>query len=103
MSQVITVGATDILDNRWSFSNFGDGLNIFAPGVEVESLSYTSSTGTRYLSGTSMAAPHVSGVAAILLSQGTPANKVAQKIYDTSTKNVVGDPKGSNNRLLYVD
>merc|ERR1712110_170888 len=56
-----TVGATDIQDTRASFSNYGDCLNIFAPGVNILS-TYPPNT-FAYLSGTSMATPVVTGVA----------------------------------------
>lgn len=66
---VITVGATDKNDRRASFSNYGACVNIFAPGYSIISTSVESTTSEKTLSGTSMAAPHVSGVAAILLEK----------------------------------
>ncbi len=59
--QAITVGATDSRDNRASFSNYGNCLDIFAPGVDITSTWHTSNYATNTISGTSMACPHVSG------------------------------------------
>jgi hypothetical protein len=63
----LTVGATNILDMRASFSNFGPWVDIFAPGDFVESAWSTSDSAIADLSGTSMAAPHVAGAVALYL------------------------------------
>ncbi|KAG2002971.1 serine protease [Coprinopsis cinerea AmutBmut pab1-1] len=64
---VITVGATAITDARSSFSNYGPGIDIFAPGQSVYSAWHTSDTAYQTLSGTSMAAAHVAGAIAYLI------------------------------------
>ena len=64
----ITVGATDSNDARAYYSNFGKCLDIFAPGSSITSAWYTASNATAVLSGTSMAAPHVTGIAAMALA-----------------------------------
>ncbi|KAI0533642.1 subtilase [Xylaria digitata] len=65
----ITVGALDATnDQRASFSNFGDVVDIYAPGVDVLSVGITDDEATETLSGTSMASPHVAGLAAYLMS-----------------------------------
>jgi thermitase len=71
-SQVMAVAATDASNQRASFSNYGTGIEIAAPGVNIISLW---PGGTNTLSGTSMAAPHVSGLAAILFGyESNPAS-----------------------------
>merc|ERR1719433_1563474 len=64
----ISVGSTTSTDARSSFSNWGDCITIFAPGSNIVAASHTSDTGSRTLSGTSMAAPHVAGGAAVILA-----------------------------------
>jgi aqualysin 1 len=100
----ITVGATTSSDARASFSNYGTCLDVFAPGNSITSSWYTSTTATNTISGTSMASPHVAGVAALYL-QGNPsasAATVANAIISTSTTGKVTSPgTGSPNRLLF--
>lgn len=79
----ITVGAVDgRTDERASFSNFGTDVDIYAPGVQVLSAGIKSNSDTASLSGTSMASPHVAGLAAYLMSfQGvTDPSQVVQLI-----------------------
>ncbi|KAI0445863.1 subtilase [Xylaria telfairii] len=65
----VTVGALDATtDQRASFSNFGSVVDIYGPGVDVLSVGIKSNTDTETLSGTSMASPHVAGLAAYLMS-----------------------------------
>jgi serine protease len=103
-ASAITVGSTTNTDARSSFSNYGTCLDIFAPGSNITSAWYTSSTATNTISGTSMASPHVAGVAALYLASNpsaTPA-QVTSAIVNASTPNkVTGAQTGSPNRLLY--
>ncbi len=105
VTEALTVGATDINDQRASFSNKGRCLDLFAPGVAITSAWIGSNSATNTISGTSMAAPHVAGAAAILLSAHptwTP-QQVGDRIVADATKGVVGNRGGgSPNRLLFV-
>jgi len=99
----ITVGSTDNRDRRSSFSNYGRCTNIWAPGSAVKSLGHRGDTATATFSGTSMACPHVSGAAALVLdaSQGTAPAKVLQKMLDEAFTGAITDLKsGDTNALL---
>lgn len=98
-----TVGSTVNNDSRSSFSNFGNCVDIFAPGSSITAAWHTSTTAINTISGTSMAAPHVAGVAALFLQSNPSAS--AQAVYnfltETSTKNVVTNSNTTNNHMLY--
>lgn len=66
----ITVGAADKADARASFSNFGTGVDVFAPGVEIISTWIGDSSSSKTVSGTSAACPQVAGAAALELQLG---------------------------------
>jgi subtilisin family serine protease len=104
VSEAITVGSSTASDARSSFSNFGSVVDVFAPGSSIRSSWYTSDTATATLSGTSMAAPHVAGVAARYL-QGNPfasPSTVRNAIVNAATVNhLSGVPTGTANRLLF--
>ena len=104
VGEAITVGATTQSDTRSSFSNFGSVVDIFAPGSSILSSWYTSNTATATLSGTSMASPHVAGVAARYLESATgatPAQVRNQIVNNATTNRLSGVPAGTANRLLF--
>ncbi|GIZ42790.1 hypothetical protein CKM354_000604500 [Cercospora kikuchii] len=101
---VFTVGATDANDNRASFSNFGPVVDGFAPGVDIKSAWIGSRTATNTISGTSMACPHVAGLAAYLIGLEGPRSPaaLAARIKALATTGViVNGGAGSPNTLVY--
>ncbi len=100
----ITVAASTSLDAKPSWSNFGTCVDIFAPGYNIKSAWNASSTATNTISGTSMASPHVAGVAALALAakpSATPA-AVATFLTSNATTNLLTSiGAGSPNRLVF--
>ncbi|MGW2272328.1 S8 family serine peptidase [Streptomyces yangpuensis] len=103
--QALTVGASDAADRRAPFSNHGACVDLFAPGVAITSAWKDSVTGTARSSGTSMAAPHVAGAAALLLAGGavrTPAQVSEALVRGAVPGRITGLPAGTPNLLLHV-
>lgn len=100
----ITVGATTSGDARASYSNYGSCVDIFAPGSSITSAWNTSPTATNTISGTSMAAPHVTGVAVLALAASPTASPaaVASFLTTNATANRLSSVgTGSPNKLAY--
>ena len=100
----ITVGSTDKDDRKAFTSNHGTCLVLFAPGVDIQSAWNTSDTDSNVISGTSMAAPHVAGVAALYLEDHPTASPptVRNAIVNTTTQGILtGLAFNTPNRLLY--
>jgi subtilisin family serine protease len=105
VAEAITVGATTSADARASYSNFGSCVDLFAPGSGITSAWNTSATATNTISGTSMATPHVAGVAALYLqtNPGATPSAVATALVSTATSGrLTGVGTGSPNKLLFA-
>lgn len=103
-ADAITVGSTTSTDARSSFSNYGSCLDIYAPGSSITSAWYNSNSATNTISGTSMAAPHVAGVAALLLDETSslsPSQLQATMLARSSADKVSDAKTGSPNQLLF--
>jgi aqualysin 1 len=101
--EAITVAATSAVDVRASFSNYGDCVDIFAPGVSIRSAWIGGTEATFVESGTSMAAPHTAGAAALYLEanpDATPAEVMAA-LQSFSVKGMVAQAQSGNNMLLH--
>jgi len=103
--EALTVGATTRQDQRSSFSNFGACVDLFAPGSDITSAWYQSDTQTASLNGTSMAAPHAAGAAALYLGanpSATPGAVNVALVDDTVTGAISNAGNQSPNRLLQI-
>ncbi|WP_229688275.1 S8 family serine peptidase [Micromonospora yangpuensis] len=100
----ITVGATDRIDYRAWFSNYGSCLDIFAPGASIVSAKAGTSSGSIAFNGTSMASPHVAGAAALLLqaNKALTPKQVRDAIVTNGSAGAVHDSYGSIDRMLRV-
>jgi len=101
-SKVLTVGASDKTDKKASFSNFGKCVGIFGPGVDITS--DWNDGNPKTISGTSMASPHVAGVAALYIGSGkfSSPKDLFEALKNRSTPNVIKGLDGNTaNKLVY--
>jgi subtilisin family serine protease/regulation of enolase protein 1 (concanavalin A-like superfamily) len=103
IADAITVGASTARDRRAGFSNFGAVVDLFAPGQAIVSAAIAHDTASTTMSGTSVAAAHVAGVAALHLGDRPAARPadVQAALLSAATAGVLTDlGAGSPNRLL---
>ncbi len=103
--EAVTVGAVDRTDTRPAFSNHGSALDLFAPGVSITSASHRGDTARATFSGTSTAAPHAAGAAALYLAdhpKATPAQVSRALVAGAANGKVSGRGSGSPNKILQV-
>ncbi len=102
VSEAMTIGATDVADKKASWSNYGNCVDWFAPGVSITSAWSSGDAATNTISGTSMATPHTAGAAALYLQEnpGATPQQVRDGLYGRTTKAIVTSSKTANNNLL---
>ncbi|MGW0364483.1 S8 family serine peptidase [Streptomyces sp. NPDC002990] len=103
--EAITVASSTVTDAQSSFSNFGSVVDLYAPGSDITSTWNDGDTGTKTISGTSMATPHVAGAAALYLAGHKDASpsQVAQALTTGATAGKISNPStGTPNKLLNV-
>jgi subtilisin family serine protease len=104
VANAITVGATTSTDVIASYSNFGSIVDILAPGSSITSSWYTSNSALNTISGTSMATPHVAGVAALYLQSDLTASPATVRdwlVKNATLNKITKLPRGTANRLLF--
>src|ERR671932_477577 len=105
VAAAMTISATDRTDTKASWANYGNCVDWFAPGVSITSAWYSSDTATNTISGTSMATPHTTGVAALYLQThaGASPATVRSALFNLTTKSIVKNSLTTNNHLLFTN
>ncbi|KAL3758810.1 hypothetical protein ACHAWU_001382 [Discostella pseudostelligera] len=99
-ADAITVGSTTDKDEKSPFSNIGNCVDVYAPGSDIISASSSSNTGSKTLSGTSMASPHVAGMAAAILSQNP--SLTPKQVRDSIVNKALMKPSTSTIPTWYI-
>jgi subtilisin family serine protease len=106
--EAITVAASTATDTRTTWTNYGSCIDVFAPGSSITSSTIDSDTSFGTKSGTSMATPHVVGVASLILQQapGATPQQVRDIIVNQATQNIIqpttlNNMQTMNSHLLY--
>jgi len=105
VESAITVGSTDHMDKRSTFSNYGYCTNIWAPGSNIKSAGHLADDGDMWASGTSMACPHVSGGAALVLENNPSFDRddvLDALLANSRIDSISGLKAGDVNNFLYV-
>ena len=105
LGSAITVGASDQSDLRASFSNYGNCVDLFAPGVGIQSAWAWNDSASFTANGTSMAAPHVTGTVALYLEEhpsASPAQATAALMGDATSGTMGTMTDGSPNLMLFT-
>lgn len=103
--EAITVGASDANDQRTYFSNYGSVVDLFAPGASITSAWNSSDSATNTIDGTSMAAPHVAGLAALYLQSNptaSPADVQTALINNATPDKITNEGPGTTRRLAFL-
>jgi subtilisin family serine protease len=103
-ADAVTVSSSDNTDRRSYFSNYGTCSDIFAPGSSITSTWIGSPYAVNTISGTSMAAPHVAGVMANILTDRPTLypEEVKEVLLTSSTSNKIADPQNTPNKLAFT-
>jgi subtilisin family serine protease len=99
---VLTIGATTNTDARASYSNYGTCVELYAPGTGITSSWIGDASASNTISGTSMATPHVAGLAALLAGTDSSPTSVRDRVLTLATPNVVSGASGASNRLAFT-
>jgi len=100
----LTVAASDNTDKKASFSNFGSCVDVYAPGVAITSTWITNANATNTISGTSMASPHVAGLALKVAAENPTLDQAAifDIIVNTASKDLIkSNPAATPNKIVY--
>ncbi|MFF7736510.1 MULTISPECIES: S8 family serine peptidase [unclassified Streptomyces] len=105
VKEALTIASSTKDDKQSDFSNYGAVVDLYAPGSDITSAWNDSDEGTKTISGTSMATPHVVGAAAVYLAghkDATP-DQVAKALTDGATADKISNPsQGTANKLLKI-